>query len=87
MNLLYEGKSKQVYDSGSPDTYIIKFKNTATAFNGEKKEEFEGKGELNCAISNLIYDYLEKNGINPLVRVIDETTVEVKRAEIALVES
>ena len=87
MNLLYEGKSKQVYESGSPDTYIIKFKNTATALNGLKKEEFEGKGELNCAISNLIYDYLEKNGVKThLVRVIDPTTIEVKRVEIVPVE-
>lgn len=87
MNLLYEGKSKQVYESGSPDTYIIKYKNTATALNGLKKEDFEGKGELNCTISNLIYDYLEKNGIKThLVRVIDSTTVEVKRAEIVGVE-
>ena len=87
MKRLYEGKSKQVYDSGSPETFIIKFKNTATAFNGQKKEEFEGKGELNCAISNLIYEYLEKNGVKThLVRVIDPVTVEVKRAEIVPVE-
>jgi phosphoribosylaminoimidazole-succinocarboxamide synthase len=87
MNLLYEGKSKQVYESGSPDTYIIKYKNTATALNGLKKEDLEGKGELNCAISGLIFDYLEKNGVRThLVRAIDPVTVEVKRAEIVMVE-
>lgn len=87
MNLLYEGKSKQVYESGSPDTYIIRYKNTATALNGLKKEDLDGKGELNCAISNLIFNYLEQNGVRThLVRVIDSVTIEVKRAEIVQVE-
>jgi phosphoribosylaminoimidazole-succinocarboxamide synthase len=87
MNLLYEGKSKQVYESGSPDTYIIRYKNTATALNGLKKEDLDGKGELNCAISNLIFNYLEQNGVRThLVRVIDSVTIEVKRAEIVGVE-
>lgn len=87
MKLLYEGKSKQVYEGNSPDTYLIKYKNTATALNGLKKEDLEGKGELNAAISNLIFDYLAKNGVKThIVRVIDDITVEVKRAEIVMVE-
>ena len=85
--VLYEGKSKVVCRGETDDTYIIKFKNTATAFNGIKKEELDGKGQLNAEISNLLYGYLEKNGIKThLIKVIDDTTVLVKRAEIVLVE-
>ncbi len=85
--VLYEGKSKLVCRGEDDNTYIIKFKNTATAFNGVKKEELDGKGKLNAEISNLLYGYLAKNGIKThLVKVIDDTTILVKKAEIILVE-
>lgn len=85
--ILYEGKSKIIYKGMDDKTYIMKYKDTATAFNGEKKEDLQDKGMLNSAISNLIYDYLEKNGIKThLVKVVDESTVIVKKAEIIMVE-
>lgn len=87
MEKLYEGKSKVVYSSDKPDTCIIRYKDTATAGNGVKKEDLPGKGKLNAAISNIIFDYLMKNGIRThLVKVIDETTVLVKKADIVMVE-
>lgn len=53
----------------------------------KKKEELPGKGKLNAQISNIIYDYLGKNGIKThLIKIIDETTVLVKKAEIIMVE-
>jgi phosphoribosylaminoimidazole-succinocarboxamide synthase len=82
---VYEGKSKIVRCEG--DTCVIEFKDTATAFNGEKKEELEDKGRLNAAISNRIYEYLGQNGIeHHLLRVIDDTHIEVKRVNVILVE-
>ena len=87
MEKLYEGKSKVVYSSEEPGTCIIKYKDTATAGNGVKKEDLPGKGKLNAAISNIIFDYLMKNGIKThLLKVIDETTVLAKKAEIVMVE-
>ncbi len=87
MEKLYEGKSKVVYSSDEPDTCIIRYKDTATAGNGVKKEDLPGKGKLNAAISNIIFDYLMKNGIRThLVKVIDETTVLAKKADIVMVE-
>lgn len=87
MEKLYEGKSKVVYSSDEPDTCIIKYKDTATAGNGVKKEDLPGKGKLNAAISNIIFDYLMKNGVKThLVKVIDETTVLAKKADIVMVE-
>ena len=85
--MLYEGKSKIVYLGDDDKSCIIKYKDTATAFNGEKKEDLAGKGRLNAEISNIIFDYLEKNGIKThLIKVIDADTVLVKKAEIVLVE-
>lgn len=85
--ILYEGKSKIIYKGEDEDTYIIRYKDTATAFNGVKKEELPGKGILNAEISNILYEYLEKNGIKThLIKVIDSNTVLVRKAEIIMVE-
>jgi len=85
--VLYEGKSKLICKGDDENSYIIKYKDTATAFNGEKKEELFGKGRLNAAISNILYEYLEENGEQShLLKVIDDTTVLVRKAEIIMVE-
>ncbi|MCD7823228.1 MAG: phosphoribosylaminoimidazolesuccinocarboxamide synthase [Oscillospiraceae bacterium] len=87
MDKLYEGKSKIVYEGTEPGTCIIKYKDTATAGNGVKKEDLPGKGILNAKISNLIFEYLAKNGVKThLIKVLDETDVLVKKAEIVMVE-
>jgi len=86
-DILYEGKSKVICAGPDGNTLIVRYKDTATAFNGEKKEELAGKGRLNAAISNLLYGYLTQNGIRThLVEVIDNTTALVKKAEIVMVE-
>ena len=85
--LLYEGKSKSVFSGPGENSYIIRYKDTATAFNGEKKEELAGKGRLNAAISNFIFGYLAKNGVKThLLKELDETSILVKKAEIIMVE-
>ena len=85
--MLYEGKSKIIMEGEDSDSYILRYKDTATAFNGVKKEELSGKGVLNAAISNLIYAYLTEHGIEThLIEVIDDVTTRVKRAEIVMVE-
>lgn len=87
MNKLYEGKSKIVYEGTEPGTCIIKYKDTATAGNGVKKEDLPGKGILNAKISNLIFEYLAKNGVKThLIKVLNETEVLVKKADIVMVE-
>lgn len=87
MNKLYEGKSKIVYEGTDPGTCVIKYKDTATAGNGIKKEDLPGKGILNAKISNLIFEYLAKNGVKThLIEVLSETEVLVKKADIVMVE-
>lgn len=87
MNKLYEGKSKIVYEGETPDSCIIRYKDTATAGNGLKKEDLPGKGKLNARISNIIFEYLAENGVKThLIKIIDDTTILVKKAEIVPVE-
>ncbi len=59
----YEGKAKQLISTPERDVLIQRFKDDATAFNGEKKDTFEGKGVLNNAISCRLFSYLEEAGI------------------------
>lgn len=87
MNPLYEGKAKRLWATEDPLTLRMEFKDEATAFDGKKKAQFENKGRLNNAISTLLYDLLEKEGIpTHFIRQLDETNVEVKKVEILLVE-
>ncbi|MDR2392675.1 MAG: phosphoribosylaminoimidazolesuccinocarboxamide synthase [Treponema sp.] len=64
--LLYEGKAKQVYaldDPDNADMVIIRYKDTATAFNGEKKGQIQDKGIMNNAIAAGLFQVLEQSGI------------------------
>ena len=61
--LLYEGKAKIVYKTADEDKVIVKFKDTATAFDGKKKGEIEEKGLMNAAISAIFFKLLEEKGI------------------------
>ena len=49
---LYEGKAKQLYATDDPEVLWVEYKNTATAGDGEKKEDFTGKGRLNNLITS-----------------------------------
>ena len=63
LDLIYEGKAKKVYNTDNEDYVIIYYKDDATAFNGEKKGTIEDKGIMNNKISAMIFDMLEKKGI------------------------
>jgi phosphoribosylaminoimidazole-succinocarboxamide synthase len=87
MKLLYEGKAKRIYEAEKPNEVICEYKDSLTAFNGEKSDEQSGKGALNCAITTLIFQALEKEGIpTHLIRQIDETKQLVKKVDIILIE-
>jgi phosphoribosylaminoimidazole-succinocarboxamide synthase len=87
MKALYEGKAKRLWATDDPQVLRMEFKNDATAFNGEKKAQFENKGRLNNTISTLIYGQLERAGMpTHFVRQLDATNVLVKKVEIVMVE-
>ncbi|MCW6659471.1 phosphoribosylaminoimidazolesuccinocarboxamide synthase [Aerococcaceae bacterium NML191292] len=87
MELLYEGKAKQLFACEDPTQVYVHYKNSATAFNGEKKEEFSGKGALNNRISALIFRYLEKEGISThFIEQVNETDQICQRVDIIPLE-
>lgn len=61
--LLYEGKAKRLYATDEQDILWVEYKDSATAFNGEKKAEIAGKGMLNNKITSLIFERLQGAGI------------------------
>ncbi len=86
-NLLYEGKAKKIWETDDPDLLISEFKDSLTAFNGEKKSSEEGKGSLNNAISSELFRYLSDKGIpTHFVDMLDENHMLHKRAEVILIE-
>ncbi len=63
LEMLYEGKAKQVFLTDNDDQIIIHYKDAATAFNNVKKATIDNKGVLNNAISTLIFKQLQKAGV------------------------
>ena len=81
--LLYEGKAKQVYLTDKEDEYLIHYKDDATAGNGVKHDQFEGKGVLNNTISCIIFNMLEEAGIKThMIEKINDRDIRVKKVEI-----
>lgn len=87
MKLLYEGKAKRLYETAQPHELLMEFKDDATAFNGQKHALFENKGRMNQALSLLLMQLLEKEGVTThFVRQIDDIHMIVKSVEIIKVE-
>lgn len=63
-DLLYEGKAKRIYATSEDQLLWLEYKNDATAFNGQKKAEIDGKAVLNNEISSLLFDMLHENNIS-----------------------
>ena len=63
LEMLYEGKAKQVFLTDDPEKIILRYKDTATAFNNIKKATIERKGVVNNAISTILFRELAKAGI------------------------
>ena len=81
--LLYTGKAKNVYQAENDDEVLIVYKDQATALNGKKKEILPGKGVLDCQISQIVFDYLIKNGIRThLVKNLSDHEQLVKKTQV-----
>lgn len=60
---LYEGKAKILYPTNDAEILLTYFKDDATAFNAQKRGQILGKGEINCAISAALFEWLETLGV------------------------
>ncbi len=85
--MLYEGKAKQVFLTDDADLIVIHYKDAATAFNNVKKATIEHKGELNNAISTIIFEQLHKAGIKThYIETLNDRDQLCKRVEIIPIE-
>ena len=87
MNLLYEGKAKKIFQGPEKNQRVMYFKDDATAFNNLKKASIETKGILNLKIATLVFNYLEKNGIQShFIKTLNEREMLVKAVTIIPLE-
>ncbi|MFC4711229.1 phosphoribosylaminoimidazolesuccinocarboxamide synthase [Planococcus dechangensis] len=85
--LLYEGKAKRLYKTDEQGILWVEYKDSATAFNGEKKEEISGKGRLNNQITSLLFEKLKEAGIaSHFVKQLSESEQLVRAVSIIPIE-
>lgn len=85
--MLYEGKAKQVFATADKNLVVVRYKDDATAFNNQKKGQVDLKGELNNAISTLIFEYLNSKGIDThFIQKLNEREQLVKKIDIIPIE-
>jgi phosphoribosylaminoimidazole-succinocarboxamide synthase len=87
LEMLYEGKAKQIYATDKADEVIVYYKDDATAFNGEKKGQIEDKGVMNNAITSVIFEMLEKAGVKThFIEKLNDREQLCKKVEIVPLE-
>jgi phosphoribosylaminoimidazole-succinocarboxamide synthase len=85
--LLYEGKAKRVYATDDPDVVLHRYKDDATAFDGQKRGSWKDKGRTNATMSAAMFKYLEERGVpTHFIEQVDDTTIKTRRLEMLPVE-
>lgn len=85
--LLYEGKAKKIWHTEDETLLISEFKDSLTAFNGEKKSSEAGKGALNNKISTELFKVLNNKGVpTHFVKMLDENHMLHKKANVIYLE-
>ena len=84
---LYEGKAKRLFETDDPDIVLIRYKDDATAFNGEKRGTIADKGIMNNKIANHFFAFLANHDIpTHFVEQLSDRETLVKKVEIVPVE-
>jgi phosphoribosylaminoimidazole-succinocarboxamide synthase len=85
--LLYEGKAKKVYSTGEEGVLVHRYKDDATAFDGQKRGSWKDKGKTNSTMSATIFTYLGANGVpTHFIEQVDETSIKTKKLEMLPME-
>lgn len=83
LEMLYDGKAKQIFATDDPNLAIIHYKDNASAYKGLKTGTIEGKGIINNRVSNHLMKMLEKHGIEShVVEQISDRETLVRRVDI-----
>jgi phosphoribosylaminoimidazole-succinocarboxamide synthase len=84
---LYRGKAKTVFLTDDTDKLVLYFRNDTSAFDGEKIEQLERKGEVNNKFNHFIMQKLEAAGIKTQVEsLLSDTECVVKKLTMVPVE-
>ena len=87
LEMLYEGKAKQIFKSKNENEVIVHYKDDATAFNGEKKSQINNKGILNNSITSKIFQMLNESGIKThFIKKINDRDQLCKKVSIIPLE-
>ncbi|MFC4699316.1 phosphoribosylaminoimidazolesuccinocarboxamide synthase [Glaciecola siphonariae] len=84
---LYRGKAKTVFTTDSEHLLILEFRNDTSAFDGEKIEQLDRKGEVNNKFNHFIMQKLEEAGVKTQVQeLLSDTESLVKKLDMIPVE-
>lgn len=84
---IYTGKAKDIFETEDPNVYRAYFRDSATAFNAQKKGEITDKGKINASISALLFNLVEQNGIQThFIKQISENELLIKKVTIIPLE-
>lgn len=84
---LYRGKAKTVYLTDDENALILQFRNDTSAFDGEKIEQLDRKGEVNNKFNHFIMTKLEQAGVSTQLKsLLSDTESLVKKLDMIPVE-
>ena len=84
---LYSGKAKDIFETEDKEVFRAYFRDSATAFNAQKKGEIHDKGKVNASISALLFQLCEQNGIKThFIKQISENELLIKKVSIIPLE-
>ena len=87
MTFILQGKVKTVFELDEPDKVLIQYEDKVTAGNGKREDYPEGKGEICCRISELLFQELERYGIKThYISMPTHRAMAVKKVDIIPIE-
>ena len=87
MTKIIQGKVKTIFETSEPNEVLIQYEDKVTAGNGRRVDFPEGKGQVCCEISEILFKKLEKYGIR--THYIDRYPVAImscKKVDIIPIE-
>lgn len=85
--LLYSGKAKDIFETDEQNILRAYFRDSATAFNAQKKGEIHDKGKINATISTYLFQLCEQNEIKThFIKQLSDNELLIKRASIIPLE-
>ena len=78
---------QRVFSTETVHQLRVEYKDEVTAGNGAKKDKMQGKGRLNNRITSIIFEYLNKHGLEShFIKQLSETEQLVKEVKIIPLE-